>query len=280
MEIGGIQALRAWRKGQSGTVALVPTMGALHSGHQALMDRARESADLVVTSIFVNPLQFGADEDFVKYPRPFAADKALCEEAGVDFVFAPAVGEMYPSAPEVRVSSGRMGEVFEGAARPGHFDGVLTVVAKLFTLVKPDIAVFGLKDIQQYCLVRRMIEDLNFDLELVGLPVVRDPDGLAMSSRNTFLNAEDRSAALAIPHALEAAVEAASSGAGPGDVERAARVVLDAAVTAGGIDVDYLSLVDAGNLQPCPNDFRGSALLLVSAIAGGTRLIDNAPLEF
>ena len=148
MEVGGIQALRRWRAEQSGRVGLVPTMGALHSGHQALMTRARAESDLVVTSIFVNPLQFGADEDFVQYPRPFAADLEKCEEAGVDFVFAPALGEMYPSAPEVRVRAGRMGAVFEGEARPGHFDGVLTVVAKLFNLIAPDVTVFGLKDIQ------------------------------------------------------------------------------------------------------------------------------------
>lgn len=277
MEVGGIQALRAWRAQQSGSVALVPTMGALHSGHQALMTRAREVGEAVVTSIFVNPLQFGADEDFTKYPRPFAADLEKCEEAGVDFVFAPALGEMYPSAPEVTVSSGRMGAVFEGAARPGHFDGVLTVVAKLFTLVKPDSAVFGLKDIQQFCLVRRMITDLNFDIELIGLPVVRDDDGLAMSSRNEFLGPVHRSHALAIPRALDAA---AGAGRSPEEKERAARAVLDAAVEREQLDIGYLSLVDAATLRHCEPGFRGQALLLVSATVDGTRLIDNLPLEF
>lgn len=297
MEVGGIQALRAWRAQQSGTVALVPTMGALHSGHQALMIRARQEADLVVTSIFVNPLQFGADEDFTKYPRPFAADLDKCDEAGVDFVFAPALGEMYPSAPEVAVSAGRMGAVFEGAARPGHFDGVLTVVAKLFTLVTPDFAVFGLKDIQQFCLVRRMIADLNFDLELIGLPVVRDEDGLAMSSRNEFLGPVHRAHALAIPRALEAAAEVVDrsgadatgpstgtdsvpGGASPEAVERAARTVLDTAAEGGELDIGYLSLVDAATLQHCEPGFRGSALLLVSATVGRTRLIDNLALDF
>ncbi|WP_181273105.1 pantoate--beta-alanine ligase [Brevibacterium oceani] len=287
MEVGGIQALRAWRARQAGRVGLVPTMGALHSGHQALMTRARAEADLVVTSIFVNPLQFGRDEDFVQYPRPFAADLEKCEEAGVDFVFAPALGEMYPSAPEVRVVSGRMGAVFEGEARPGHFDGVLTVVAKLFTLVDPDLTVFGLKDIQQFCLVRRMIGDLNFDIELIGLPVVRDADGLAMSSRNEYLSPSDRARALAIPRALDAAAEVArgagaeASGGGlPGEVEDAARAVIDEAVRRGDLELIYLSLVEEATLQPCGPDFRGSALLLVSATVGGTHLIDNLPLEF
>ncbi|MDN5909710.1 MAG: pantoate--beta-alanine ligase [Brevibacterium sp.] len=279
MEVGGIQALRAWRKRQPGTVSLVPTMGALHSGHRALMDRARAAGDSVVTSIFVNPLQFGADEDFIRYPRPFEADLDVCEAAGVDFVFAPALGEMYPGAPEVTVSSGRMGAVYEGAARPGHFDGVLTVVAKLFTLTAPDSAVFGLKDIQQFCLVKRMIADLNFDIDLVGLPVVRDDDGLAMSSRNEYLAPADRSAALAIPRALDASAQAAADGS-PTGVEDAAAAVLRAAAERGDLDLGYLGLVDAATFQPCPQDFEGQALLLVSASVGGTHLIDNVPLEF
>src|SRR5699024_5862099 len=304
----GIQALCRWRARQSGRVGLVPTMGALHSGHQALMTRARAESDLVVTSIFVNPLQFGADEDFVQYPRPIASDLAKCEEAGVDFVFAPALGEMYPSAPEVRVVAGRMGAVFEGEARPGHFDGVLTVVAKLFNLIEPDVTVFGLKDIQQFCLVKRMIADLDFDIEIIGLPVVRDADGLAMSSRNEYLSPSDRERALTIPRALDAAAEVAAGrapeGADPGAsalrggasgeaaigsvadgvlpevIESAARAVLESAAERGELDIIYLSLVDASTLRPCPADFRGSALLLVSATVGGTHLIDNLPLEF
>lgn len=279
MEIGGIQALRAWRRRQSGTVSLVPTMGALHSGHQALMERAAATGDSVVTSIFVNPLQFGADEDFLKYPRPFQADVDVCEAAGVDFVFAPALGEMYPGAPEVTVSSGRMGAVYEGAVRPGHFDGVLTVVAKLFTLTAPDSAVFGLKDIQQFCLVKRMIADLNFDIELIGLPVIRDADGLALSSRNEYLAPADRAAALAIPRALDAAEQAASAGS-PTEVEAAADLELRAAAERGDLDLGYLGLVDATTFQPCGQNFTGQALLLVSATVGGTHLIDNLPLEF
>lgn len=279
MEVGGIQALRAWRERQSGSVSLVPTMGALHSGHQALMDRARAAGESVVTSIFVNPLQFGTDEDFFTYPRPFETDLEICEAAGVDFVFAPALAEMYPGAPEVTVSSGRMGAVYEGAARPGHFDGVLTVVAKLFTLTAPDSAVFGLKDIQQFCLVKRMISDLNFDIELIGLPVVRDKDGLAMSSRNEYLAPADRSAALAIPRALDAAAQSAEDGT-PTGVEAAAEAVLSAAAGRGDLDLGYLGLVDAATFQPCPPGFDGQALLLVSATVGGTHLIDNVPLEF
>lgn len=300
MEVGGIQALRRWRAEQSGRVGLVPTMGALHSGHQALMTRARAESDLVVASIFVNPLQFGADEDFVQYPRPIEEDLKKCEEAGVDFVFAPALAEMYPSAPEVRVVAGRMGAVFEGAARPGHFDGVLTVVAKLFTLIAPDVTVFGLKDIQQFVLVKRMIADLNFDIELIGLPVVRDADGLAMSSRNEYLTGSDRERALAIPRALDAAAEVAErsretaesgagggsdSGAGagvglPADVEAAALAELETAAERRELEIVYCSLVEAATLRPCPPDFTGPALLLVSATVGGTHLIDNLPLEF
>ena len=298
MEVGGIQALRRWRAEQSGRVGLVPTMGALHSGHQALMTRARAESDLVVASIFVNPLQFGADEDFVQYPRPIEEDLQKCEEAGVDFVFAPALAEMYPSAPEVRVVAGRMGAVFEGAARPGHFDGVLTVVAKLFTLIAPDVTVFGLKDIQQFVLVKRMIADLNFDIELIGLPVVRDADGLAMSSRNTYLVPEDRARALAIPRALNAAAEVAERGRGtagsggagvdqpaadtglPAAVEAAALAELEPAANRGDLEIVYCSLVEAATLRPCPSGFTGSALLLVSAMVGGTHLIDNLPLEF
>ena len=306
MEVGGIQALRRWRAEQSGRVGLVPTMGALHSGHQALMTRARAESDLVVASIFVNPLQFGADEDFVQYPRPIEEDLKKCEEAGVDFVFAPALAEMYPSAPEVRVVAGRMGAVFEGAARPGHFDGVLTVVAKLFTLIDPDVTVFGLKDIQQYVLVKRMIADLNFDIELIGLPVVRDADGLAMSSRNTYLAPEDRARALAIPRALNAAAEVAERGRGtagsgagagaggagaaagsggagadlPAAVEAAALAELEPAAERGELEIVYCNLVEAATLRPCPPGFTGPALLLVSATVGGTHLIDNLPLEF
>ena len=298
MEVGGIQALRRWRAEQSGRVGLVPTMGALHSGHQALMTRARSESDLVVASIFVNPLQFGADEDFVQYPRPIEEDLKKCEEAGVDFVFAPALAEMYPSAPEVRVVAGRMGAVFEGAARPGHFDGVLTVLAKLFTLIDPDVTVFGLKDIQQYVLVKRMIADLNFDIELIGLPVVRDADGLAMSSRNTYLVPEYRARALAIPRALNAAAEVAERGRGtagsggagvdqpaadtglPAAVEAAALAELEPAANRGDLEIVYCSLVEAATLRPCPSGFTGSALLLVSAMVGGTHLIDNLPLEF
>lgn len=297
MEVGGIQALRRWRAEQSGRIGLVPTMGALHSGHQALMTRARAESDLVVASIFVNPLQFGADEDFVQYPRPIEEDLRKCEEAGVDFVFAPALAEMYPSAPEVRVVAGRMGAVFEGAARPGHFDGVLTVVAKLFTLIAPDVTVFGLKDIQQFVLVKRMIADLNFDIELIGLPVVRDADGLAMSSRNSYLAPDDRARALAIPRALTAASQVAeqgretaesgigggSGGAGaglPAAVEAAARAELEPAAERGDLEIVYCSLVEAATLRPCPPGFAGPALLLVSATVGGTHLIDNLPLEF
>jgi pantoate--beta-alanine ligase len=191
-----------------GHVALVPTMGALHGGHRSLMRLARERADTVVVSVFVNPLQFGPDEDFDRYPRDLAADTALCAEEGVDVVFAPSVGTMYPAPQMVTVDAGPMGERLEGASRPGHFTGVLTVVAKLLNLVRPDTAVFGEKDAQQIALVRRMVADLDVPVEIVGAPILRDPDGLASSSRNVYLSDAERRSALALSRALRAGREA------------------------------------------------------------------------
>ncbi|RCV55152.1 pantoate--beta-alanine ligase [Marinitenerispora sediminis] len=257
--------------------ALVPTMGALHSGHRRLVATAREHADAVVVSIFVNPLQFGPNEDFDRYPRPLEADLAVCAEAGVDVVFAPTVEVMYPGPQIVTVRPGAMGEVLEGEFRPGFFEGVLTVVSKLFNLVRPDVAVFGQKDAQQLAVVRRMVRDLCMPVHVVGAATVRDPDGLATSSRNVYLSAEERRSALALSRALLAGADAAVTGAV--GILSAAREVLDEAATADPpVAVDYLSLVNPVTFTEVSGDFRGDAVLVVAAWVGETRLIDNVPL--
>ena len=258
----------------AGRVALVPTMGALHGGHRTLMRLAGERADTVVVSVFVNPLQFGPDEDFDRYPRDLAADTAVCAEEGVDVVFAPSVETMYPTPPMVTVDAGPMGERLEGASRPGHFTGVLTVVGKLLNLVRPDTAVFGEKDAQQIALVRRMVADLDVPVEIVGAPILRDPDGLASSSRNVYLSDAERRSALALSRALRAGRDAASGG--PDAVRAAARAVLDEAAGATPpVDLDYLALVDAATFDEAASGHRGDAVLAVAARVGATRLIDN-----
>ena len=261
-------------RASGGRVALVPTMGALHGGHVALLTEARARVtgrDAVVASIFVNPLQFGAGEDLDRYPRTFEADLQQCADAGVDVVFAPTVEEVYPAGdPQVTVDPGPLGSVLEGQVRPTHFRGVLTVVAKLFGLVRPDLAVFGEKDYQQLVLIRRMVDDLNLGVEVVGVPTVREPDGLALSSRNSYLDEPQRALATTLSAALNAG--AAVQDAGPDAVRRAAAAVLDAAA----LDLDYLELTSP-DLGPAPAT--GAARLLVAARLGPTRLIDNIPLE-
>ncbi len=256
-------------------VGLVPTMGALHDGHASLLGHARarlDGADHLVASIFVNPLQFGPGEDLDRYPRTLDADLDICATQGVDVVFAPTVDEVYPGGePQVTVSPGPLGEVLEGAIRPTHFRGVLTVVAKLFGLVRPDVAVFGEKDYQQLVLIRRMAEDLCMGVDVVGAPTVREESGLAMSSRNAYLDGDERVAAGAISTALRAAVDAAEIGAD--GALTAARAVLD---EAKGVELDYLELTGP-DLGPAPS--RGDARMLVAARVGSTRLIDNMPLH-
>ncbi|MFB9658631.1 pantoate--beta-alanine ligase [Glycomyces mayteni] len=251
-----------------GRVAVVPTMGALHEGHRANFKRARESADSVIVTIFVNPLQFRPNEDLDKYPRTLDADLAVCEAEGVDLVFAPSVAEMYPEGREglTTVHAGPDGELLEGASRPGFFTGVLTVVSKLFHLTRPDAAMFGEKDFQQLAMVRRMVRDLDMGIEVVAVPTDREADGLARSSRNVFLSAAERAAALAIPRAIGAAQ------ASP-DPLAAALAVLAAEP---GLDVDYVA-VRANDLGEAPD--RGPARILIAAKAGTTRLIDNAPVN-
>ena len=271
------EALSAVRA-RGGRVGLVPTMGALHEGHATLVRTARSAAgdgDAVVVSIFVNPMQFAPGEDLDRYPRTFDDDLDLCAREGADVVFAPAVEEVYPGGqPQVTLAPGPLGTVLEGASRPTHFRGVLTVVAKLFGLVGPDRAYFGEKDYQQLVLIRRMVSDLCMPVDVVGVPTVRERDGLALSSRNRYLDDEERSAALALSRALVAGAEAAAE---PVDGTRTRREhVLGAARAvlrdAHGVDLDYLELT-APDLGTAPD--RGAARLLIAARVGATRLIDN-----
>jgi len=272
--------LAAVRAALPGPVVLVPTMGALHQGHRALLRRARElatPAGTVVVSVFVNPLQFGPAEDFGTYPRTLERDLAVCGEEGAAVVFAPDSAQMYPEPPLIRVDPGPVGQLLEGSSRPGFFGGVLTVVLKLFQLVRPDVAVFGQKDAQQLALVRRMAADLDLGVEIAAAPIVRDPDGLAVSSRNAYLSADERSTALALRRALAAG--AAASPAGPAAVLAAARAVLDEAGRGQPpLALDYLALVDPVRFTQASQGHRGPALLLVAARSGTTRLIDNMPL--
>jgi pantoate--beta-alanine ligase len=280
--------LAAAREKLATPLVLVPTMGALHDGHRALLRRARELAGAggaVTVSIFVNPLQFGPNEDLDKYPRTLDEDLAVCEAAGVDLVFAPTTAEMYPQEQLVRVDPGPTGEIFEGEFRPGFFNGVLTVVLKLFSLVRPDIAVFGQKDAQQLVLVRRMSADFGLGIEVEAVPTVRADDGLALSSRNKYLSAAERAIAPVLYRAL--ATGAAAASGGPGAVRAAAQAVLDDADrdgTAGASPrVDYLALADARSYEPVLDDdldFHGTAVLAIAARVGTTRLIDNVLVEF
>jgi pantoate--beta-alanine ligase len=266
-----IADLRRARQEQPGPVGVVMTMGALHAGHEALIAAARADNASVIVTLFVNPLQFGPGEDLDRYPRPLEQDLETCRRAGADLVFTPQIGEMYPDgAPLVRVSAGHLGEVLEGAYRPGHFDGVLTVVAKLMHLTRPDRAYFGEKDAQQLLFVRRMVRDLDLPVEIVGVPIVREPDGLARSSRNAYLAPDERATARALSRALLAGARAAGSGAPA--VRREARAVLDATP---GIGVDYLALIDPRTLSEIDDAYAGPALLAVAARVGTTRLIDN-----
>jgi pantoate--beta-alanine ligase len=264
--------LRRLRAALPGPVALVPTMGALHEGHRTLVRAARQRAASVVVSVFVNPTQFGPGEDFDRYPRTWDADLAALAEEGADLVFHPEVDDVYPPGSlGVTVDPGPLGAVFEGAVRPGHFAGVLTVVAKLFGLVRPELALFGEKDYQQLTLIRAMARELALGVEVVGVPTVREDDGMALSSRNRYLAPEQRAAAAAISAALRAGAEAGPDGAAA--VLAAARGVLAAEPS---LLQDYLELTDT-DLGPAPA--AGPARLLVAARAGTTRLLDNVPVD-
>jgi pantoate--beta-alanine ligase len=264
--------LRGALANRPGEVGVVMTMGALHDGHRELIRVARRRCAVIVVTVFLNPLQFAPGEDLSRYPKTLESDVELCAAEDVDLVFAPSVAEVYPlgDQPQVRVHAGPLGDVLEGASRPGHFDGVLTVVAKLLHLTSPDVAYFGQKDAQQLLMIRRMALDLDFPVEVVAVPTVRDPDGLALSSRNTYLTDADRDVALTLSRALHAG--AAAAGNGPAGVRAAATAVL---AEQPGIGVDYLALVDPADLREVTDDFAGEALLAVAAKVGTTRLIDN-----
>ncbi|URW74940.1 pantoate--beta-alanine ligase [Sphingomonas donggukensis] len=254
-------------------IALVPTMGALHAGHMALVAEAKLAAKRVVVSIFVNPKQFGANEDLSRYPRKEMADSRILAEAGVDVLWMPGVDEMYPDGFATNISVSGVSDGLDGAARPGHFDGVATVVAKLFNQVRPDTALFGEKDFQQLAVVRRMVADLDFGIDVRGVPTQRDDDGLALSSRNAYLVAEDRAKAVALPRALGVAATTIEKGGDAGEALATARDTL----TAAGFTVDYVELVDAETLGVSASD--RARRLLAAARIGGTRLIDNVPVN-
>lgn len=254
------------------TVGFVPTMGALHEGHISLVERAKREADVTVMSIFVNPLQFGPNEDLARYPRPIENDEAMAMNAGVDILFRPEVDEIYPGGREITVTAGSIGQGWEGATRPGHFDGVLTVVAKLFNIVQPDVAIFGRKDLQQAALIRAMVRDLDMPLTIVVAPIVRESDGLALSSRNRYLSESDRRAALVLSQSLKAVSRAFAKGLrDTSELENAGRSVLEHEMD---VKPDYFAVVDRITLAHDPAALSGSAVI-VAARVGSTRLIDN-----
>ena len=256
-------------------VGFVPTMGALHAGHRALLARARAENGFVVASVFVNPLQFGPAEDLASYPRDREADLAILAAEGTDLAFLPAEGEVWPSPPEVRLRVGGLADRLEGLIRPGHLDGVATVVAKLLHLVGPSRAYFGQKDAQQLAVVRRMVEDLAFPNQIVACPTVREPDGLAVSSRNAYLSATERERATALFRALSAGRDAFLAGRrDPGAVEAAARDLLEGMP---GVEPDYVALVEEATFEPAKQAEAGQ-VLATAARVGRTRLIDNVIL--
>jgi pantoate--beta-alanine ligase len=273
--------LAAARAALAGPVVLVPTMGALHDGHRALLGLARELAGdgSVMASVFVNPLQFGEGEDLDRYPRTMERDLEICAQEGVAVVFAPGRQDMYPTDPQVTVDPGPVGRLLEGEFRPGFFGGVLTVVLKLFQLTAPDIAVFGEKDAQQLALIRRMAADLDLGVRIAAAPIHRDPDGLATSSRNVYLSEFERATALALPAALGAARAAVR--AGPRAALAAAALLLEAATAADPpLEPDYLTVADPVTFAEVGPEHTGPALLLAAARVGTTRLIDNTWLTF
>lgn len=254
-----------------GRLALVPTMGALHAGHMALIGEARQRADKVAVSLFVNPAQFGPNEDFTRYPRREGEDARMLEQAGCDLLWMPSVNDMYPQGFSTSVHVKGASDRWEGEARPGHFDGVATVVTKLLASVRPDVAVFGEKDFQQLVVIRRLVKDLNIATEVVAVPTVREEDGLALSSRNAYLAADDRARAAALPNALQYARGAILEGT---PVRMALDIGRKSLVEAGFTRIDYFALVDAATLEPL-EERKDGMRLIAAAVIGGTRLIDN-----
>ena len=278
LELTTIPDLKSWSRAQRAAgkrIGFVPTMGYLHEGHLALVDEARRRAEAVILSIFVNPLQFGPAEDLARYPRDLPRDRALASARGVDALFVPTVAAMYPPGSEVRLSPGPIAERWEGAARPGHFSGVLTVVAKLLHLVEPDLACFGQKDVQQLTLVRRMVRDLDWPVEIIAVPTVREPDGLALSSRNAYLGVEDRRRAVVLCRALQAAHQTWRGGeTRAAALEAKMRQDLGAEPT---VAVEYISIADPETLAPVDTADERTVVAIAARI-GGTRLIDNIKL--
>jgi pantoate--beta-alanine ligase len=266
-------ALVALRAGGN-RVALVPTMGALHAGHLALVEEAKKQADRVVATIFVNPLQFGEGEDLELYPRREKEDSKALDQAGCDLLWVPTAEQMYPAGYSTNVHVSGLGKRWEGEARPGHFDGVATVVTKLLNAVRPEVALFGEKDFQQLAIIRRLAIDLNLKVQILGVPTVRDEDGLALSSRNAYLSDAERTRALALPRALERAAERIADGVA---VEQVLDEAKKALAGAGFSKVDYFALVDEQSLEPL-SEPRGRMRLIAAAKIGKTRLIDNVPL--
>jgi len=279
IELTTIRELKAWvgaMRARDYRIGLVPTMGALHEGHLSLVDAARGASEAVVMSIFVNPTQFGPNEDLSRYPRDLARDRALAASRGVDMIFVPSVGTMYPEGSEVRVVPGRAASRWEGEFRPGHFAGVLTIVAKLFHLAEPDCAWFGQKDFQQATLIRQMVRDLDFPLRVEVVPTVREAGGLALSSRNAFLSPADREQALGLSRALAAAAAAFGSGVrDPSALERLMRAGL---AVHPGVEVEYIAVADPQTLEPV-HEADDATVVLIAARVGSTRLIDNVILS-
>jgi pantoate--beta-alanine ligase len=269
-----LRAAVAALKADGGTIAFVPTMGALHAGHMALVEEGRRRASHVVASIFVNPTQFGADEDLSRYPRREASDAQMLDAAGVEILWAPDVATMYPDGRAIAIRAGALGAELDGAARPGHFDGVATIVARLFDQVEPDVALFGEKDFQQLLVIRQMVGALALPVEIVAIPTQRDADGLALSSRNLYLSEDERRAARALPRALGEASQAIADGIPAAEALDKAR---EALARAGFGPIDYVELRDAETLAPVERRER-PARLLAAAWLGETRLIDNLPV--
>ena len=276
MKISGkIDEVRAqvkeWKK-QGLSVALVPTMGYLHEGHKSLMERARKENDKVVVSIFVNPMQFGPNEDLESYPRDLDRDSKICETAGVDLIFHPEVEEMYGPDFHAYVDMHTLPEKLCGASRPVHFRGVQTVVSKLFHIIPADRAYFGQKDAQQLAIIRRMVMDLNFDIEIIGCPIIREEDGLAKSSRNTYLSEEERKQAVILNQSLEAAMDAIN--AGEKDAAKVKQIIIDKLHTCPLAKIDYVEVVSFDTIQPIEK-VEGAVLIAIAVYIGTTRLIDN-----
>ena len=276
---GSVQETREvignWKK-RGFSVGLVPTMGYLHPGHISLIERARKENDMVVVSIFVNPIQFGPNEDLDKYPRDMAHDREVCEKAGAELIFAPEPSEMYPSENLVFVDIKELGNGLCGAKRPGHFRGVCTVVSKLFNIVLPDRAYFGEKDAQQLAIIRRMVKDLNFGTEIVSCPIVREPDGLAMSSRNLYLSPEERKAALSLSRSLSAAKELMRKG--EKDAVKIREAIVAGISAEPLVKIDYAEIVDSADLSPVEKKEK-PVLAAAAVYFGKTRLIDNFTFE-